>query len=251
MLSGKSVVQMERNAVPETAMVLAAGLGTRMRPITDTMPKPLVRVAGQTLLDHGLDALVRAGVSKAVVNTHYFGDQIADHVARRQDINIEISDESEQLLDSAGGIINALPRLGGDPFYLLNADSFWVEGFKPNLIRLAEQWNPGEMDMLLLLADMNAAIGFGTKGDFTMDADGRLMRREEHTVAPFAYAGAAIVNPAVFDGVPQGPSSINRQFDEALERKRLFGLRLEGLWLHVGTPDAIRQAEEAIAKSSV
>jgi len=231
-------------------MILAAGLGTRMRPITDTMPKPLVRVSGKTLLDYGLDALVRSGVPDVVINTHHFGDQIVQHVETREDIAIQISDESRQLLDSAGGIINALSMLGPDPFFLLNADSFWLEGFKPNLLHLAEQWDPEEMDILLLLADMNAAVGFTSKGDFTMDVDGRLKRRQEHTVAPYAYAGAAIVHPRVFEGVEEGPSSINRQFDEALERRRLFGLRLEGLWLHVGTPEAIREAEEAIAKSA-
>ena len=231
-------------------MILAAGLGTRMRPITDTMPKPLVRVSGKTLLDYGLDALVRSGVPDVVINTHHFGDQIVQHVETREDIAIQISDESRQLLDSAGGIINALSMLGPDPFFLLNADSFWLEGFKPNLLHLAEQWDAEEMDILLLLADMNTAVGFTSKGDFTMDVDGRLKRRQEHTVAPFAYAGAAIVHPRVFEGVEEGPSSINRQFDEALERRRLFGLRLEGLWLHVGTPEAIREAEEAIAKSA-
>lgn len=250
MSDGDCVVHPAEIKVPDHAMVLAAGLGTRMQPITNTMPKPLVRVSGKTLLDYGLDALVRSGVPHAVVNTHYFGEQIVEHLETRQDISIEISDESEQLLDSAGGIIKALPMLGTEPFFLLNADSFWLEGFKPNLLHLAEQWQPDEMDILLLLADMNTAVGFNSKGDFTMDVDGRLTRRQEHTVAPFAYAGAAIVHPRVFDGVEAGPSSINRQFDEALERQRLFGLRLEGLWLHVGTPDAIREAEEAIARSA-
>ena len=174
----------------------------------------------------------------------------SDHVAQVSDINIELSDERDGLLDSAGGVIKALPKLGPAPFYLLNADSFWIEGFKPNLLRLAEIWNPDEMDILLLLAGMSSAVGFSSKGDFHMDADGRLMRREEGEVAPFAYAGAAIMKPSVFDNAPEGASSLNRQFDEALEKGRLFGLRLEGLWLHVGTPDAIREAEEAIARSA-
>jgi len=231
-------------------MVLAAGLGTRMRPITDTMPKPLVVVQGKTLLDHGLDALENAGVKKSVVNVHCHADQIVDHVAKRNQMEIEISDEREELLDSGGGIVNALPYLGEKPFFLLNADSFWVEGYRPNLTRMAETWDNEKMDILLLLAGMANAVGFGSKGDFLMDADGRLERRGELRIAPFAYAGAAILHPRIFDNAPEGKFSLNRQFDEAIENGRMFGLRLEGLWLHVGTPDAISEAEDAIAKSA-
>lgn len=244
------VFDISRNTVPKKAMVLAAGLGTRMRPITDTMPKPLIRVHGKTLLDHALDALQRSGVVEAVVNVHYHADQIIDHVASRTDIRVTVSDEQEELLDSAGGIIKALPHFGTEPFFVLNADSFWVEGFKPNLVRMAEQWNAEEMDILLLLAGTCSAIGFGSKGDFTMDADGRLERRPELEVVPFAYAGAAILKPEIFDNAPTGASSLNRQFDQAIEKQRLFGMHMDGLWLHVGTPEAIIQAEEAIAKSA-
>lgn len=235
---------------PENAMVLAAGLGTRMRPITDKIPKPLVVVQGKTLLDHGLDALENAGVKKSVVNVHYHAEQIVDHVARRNKMQIEISDEREELLDSGGGIAKAMPSLGDKPFYLLNADSFWVEGYRPNLMRMAEAWDNEKMDILLLLACMTNAVGFGSKGDFLMDADGRLERRGELRIAPFAYAGAAILHPRIFENAPKGKFSLNRQFDEAIENQRMFGLRLEGLWLHVGTPDAIVEAEEAIARSA-
>lgn len=235
---------------PKVGMVLAAGLGKRMRPLTETTPKPLIKVQGRTLLDHALDALVRSGVEHAVVNVHYLADQIEAHLKTRNDIGITVSDERDGLLDSGGGIAKALPLLGSDPFYLLNADSFWVEGFKPNLVRMAEQWNGQEMDMLLLLAGMANAVGFGSLGDFNMDADGRLTRRTEHKVAPFAYAGAAILDPRVFDGETDRIFSLNRQFDLSLEQERLFGLRLEGLWLHVGTPEAIAEAEDAIAKSA-
>jgi len=235
---------------PERAMVLAAGLGTRMRPITDTMPKPLIKVQDKTLLDHGLDALETANVKKSVVNVHYHADQIIKHVANRNSMEIEISDERDELLDSGGGIANALPSLGTNPFYLLNADSFWVEGCRPNLVRMAEAWDEEKMDILLLLAGMANAVGFGSKGDFVMDADGRLERRGELKVAPFAYAGAAILHPRIFENTPQGKFSLNKQFDEAIEQERMFGLRLEGLWLHVGTPDAIDEAEDAIARSA-
>ncbi len=250
MQTKRVILDLPHNKAPKKAMILAAGLGARMRPITDTMPKPLVRVHGKTLLDHALDAVQRAGTCEVVVNVHHHANQIVDHVAAREDMEIIISDEQEQLLDSAGGIINALPHLGEEPFYLLNADSFWIEGFKPNLVRMAELWNRHEMDILLLLAGTCSAVGFGSKGDFTMDADGRLERRTELKVAPFAYAGASILDPAIFATAPKGASSLNRQFDEALERKRLFGMSLEGLWLHVGTPEAIIQAEEAIARSA-
>lgn len=239
-----------RKSGPKKAMVLAAGLGTRMRPITDTMPKPLVKVYGKTLLDHGLDALVKAGVEEAIINVHYHADQIESHVAKRKNLKITISDEREELLDSGGGIANALPLLGKEPFYLVNADSFWVEGYKPNLNRMAEIWNSNDRDIMLLLAGMANAVGFGSKGDFSMDADGRLLRRGEKKIAPFAYAGAAILKPSIFDDAPKGAYSLNKQFDVALEQERLFGLRLEGLWLHVGTPDAIHEAEAAIAKSA-
>ena len=250
MTGNRVVLELPKQKMPRKAMILAAGLGKRMRPITDKMPKPLIKVCGKPLLDHGLDALESAGVTNVVVNVHHHADQIVDHVKKRRGMKIDVSDETGQLLDSAGGIVKALPLLGSDPFFVLNADSFWIEGFKPNLVRMAEQWDGRKMDMLLLLAGMCSAVGFGSKGDFTMDPDGMLERRGELKVAPFAYAGAAIVDPGVFEGAPEGPSSLNRQFDQALEKNRLFGLRLEGLWLHVGTPDAIRQAEEAIARSA-
>ncbi len=231
-------------------MMLAAGLGKRMHPITQTMPKPLVKVQGKTLLDRGLDTLQGAGVETAVVNVHHHAEQIEAHVKSRATPQIHISDERDALLDSGGGIKKALSQLGTEPFYVLNSDSFWIEGTRPNLMGMADFWNADTMDILLLVASMAGAIGFNTKGDFLMDPDGRLARRGEHKTAPFAYAGAAIFNPGVFDGAPDGPFSINTLFDKALEQGRLFGLRLDGLWLHVGTPEAIREAEEAIAKSA-
>ncbi len=230
--------------------MLAAGIGTRMLPITKTIPKPLIRVNGTTLLDHNLNTLERAAVDKVVVNVHHHADQIEEHVEARTTPNIVVSDERDQLLDSGGGTKMALSKLGNEPFYLLNSDSFWIEGARSNLLRLAEFWNPGDMDILLLVTGMAGAIGFDTRGDFQMDDDGRLIRRQEQEVAPFAYAGAAILNPVIFANTPDYPFSLNSLFDKALEQGRLFGLRLEGLWLHVGTPDAIRKAEEAIAKSA-
>ena len=235
---------------PKTAMILAAGLGKRMHPITQTMPKPLVKVQGKAMLDRGLDALERVGVEQTVVNVHHHAGQLENYLQSRVSPEILISDERAQLLDSGGGVKNALSLLGDKPFYLLNGDSFWIEGSRPNLQRMAEIWDEDKMDLLMLLANMTTAVGFNTKGDFNMDGEGRLLRRCENEVAPFAYAGAMIVNPKVFENTPDGAFSLNILFDRALEQERLFGLRLEGLWLHVGTPDAIREAEEAIARSA-
>jgi len=235
---------------PDTAIILAAGVGSRMRPITDSIPKALVKVHGKALLDHGLDTLASAKVTKVVVNVHHHAEQMELHLAGRHSPEIIISDEREQLLDSGGGVANAISQLGTAPFYLLNGDSFWIEGIKPNLVQLSETWRSRDMDILLLVSGTATAVGYENKGDFTMDSDGRLHRRMESTTAPFAYVGAAIMNPAIFDDVPDGPFSLNLLFDRAIENGRLFGQLMDGLWLHVGTPDAIRLAEEAIAKSA-
>lgn len=231
-------------------MVLAAGLGKRMRPITDTTPKPLIKVWNKTLLDHGLDALKQAGVQRAVVNVHYLADQVETHLQQRLNPKIIISDERNTLLDSGGGIKKALGLLGQSPFYLLNADSFWIEGCRPNLQTMAQVWDLEKMDILLLVATMDRAVGFDGKGDFFMDTSGLLTRRGEQKMAPYVYAGAALVSPAIFDETPDGAFSINQLFDRAIERERLFGMQMDGLWLHVGTPEAIVEAEQAIAKSA-
>jgi len=232
-------------------MVLAAGLGKRMRPITATVPKPLVEIAGRSLIDHSLDRLEAVGVETAVVNIHYLPQLMRAHLARRRrPPGVVISDESAQLLDTGGGIRNALPLLGDEPFYLLNSDSFWIEGARPNLRWLAGAWDGTRMDVLLLLAPTVRAIGYRGRGDFRMDTDGRLTRRPEREVVPFAYAGAAILHPRLFEGTPDGPFSLNLLFDRAIEAERLFGVRMDGLWLHVGTPDAITEAELSIADSA-
>lgn len=234
---------------PKNAMMLAAGLGTRMRPITDNMPKPLVRVYGKTLVDHGLDALAKAGVSNAIVNIHYLADQMQEHLKDRKSPNVIISDETNELLNSGGGIANVIDRFGNKPFFLMNADSFWLEGAKPNLELLAEGWND-EMDILMLLATASNSVGYDGFGDFNMDAEGRLERRIERNIAPFIYSGAAIIHPRIFKDAPKGAFSLNVLFDQAIENGRLHGMRMGGLWLHVGTPDAINEAEMAIAKSA-
>lgn len=232
-------------------MVLAAGLGKRMRPITATVPKPLVEVAGRALVDHALDRLEMAGVETAVVNIHYLPQLMRAHLGRRRrPPEVVISDETEQLLETGGGIRKALPLLGDEPFFLLNSDSFWIEGARPNLRWLAGAWDATRMDVLLLLAPTVHAIGYDGPGDFRMDTDGRLSRRPERDVAPFVYSGAAIVHPRLFDGAPDGAFSLNRLFDKAIEAERLFGVRMDGMWLHVGTPEAIAEAEMSIADSA-
>src|SRR5476649_2873103 len=237
------------NPPPKSAMVLAAGMGMRMRPLTDTMPKPLVKVAGRALLDHVLDRLGDAGVTRAVVNVHYFGDQIIAHLATRTRPRIAISDERGVLLDTGGGVVKALPLLGNDPFYHLNADTIWIDGVTPNLTRLAEAFDPAVMDALLLLAPAAGSIGYAGRGDFTFAADDRLVARAEREVAPFVYSGAAILQPSLFAGAPKGKFSLTTLFARAAAAGRLSGLRLEGLWMHVGTLEAIGAAETAIRDS--
>ena len=236
--------------VPRTAMVLAAGLGERMRPLTDRMPKPLVPVAGKPLLDHVLDRLAAAGVERAVVNVHYLAGMIEDHLNGRTAPHIVISDERAALLNTGGGVVKALGSIGGEPFIHVNADTIWIDGVKPNLDRLAEAFDPSSMDALLLLAPVAASIGYSGRGDFTMTPDGRLTRRAERQIAPFVYAGAAILRPELFHGAPAGAFSLNTLFDKAEATGRLHGLRLEGVWMHVGTPGAITDAEAAIAASA-
>lgn len=238
------------SALP-TAMVLSAGLGTRMRPLTDTRPKPLVAVEGRALIDHVLDRVAEAGIPRAVVNLHHHADLLEAHLkARAGAPEVLLSDERGALLETGGGVRKALPLIGPGPFLAINSDTIWIEGMRPNLARLAERFDPATMDALLLLAPAALSIGYDGMGDFQMDTLGRLTRRAERQVAPFVYAGAAILKPELFAGTPEGAFSLNRIFDKAAADERLFGLRLDGVWMHVGTPDAIALAEEAIQRSS-
>jgi MurNAc alpha-1-phosphate uridylyltransferase len=239
-----------KKSTPRRAMVLAAGLGTRMRPLTDKIPKPLVRVAGKPLIDHVLDRLADAGVARAVVNVHSMAEQIEQHLADRTRPQIVISDERGLLLGTGGGVARALPELGHAPFFHINSDTIWIDGVQPNLARLAETFDPDTMDALLLLAPTTGSIGYAGRGDFAMSTDGRLRKRDEQEVAPFVYAGAAILSPALFTGAPSGEFSLTALFDHAAVAGRLHGLRLEGLWMHVGTPDAVADAEKAIHAST-
>jgi N-acetyl-alpha-D-muramate 1-phosphate uridylyltransferase len=234
---------------PTKAMVLAAGLGLRMRPLTERTPKPLVEVAGRPLLDHVLDKLLDAGVTEAVVNVHYLPDQIIEHVASRKQPRVIISDERDQVLGTGGGVVKALPQLGNAPFFHVNSDTLWIDGVRSNLTRLAETFDPARMDILLLMAPTASSIGYSGNGDYAMLPDGALRKRRENQVVPFVYAGAAIISPAIFADAPKGEFSLTKMFDRANEQERLFGLRLDGVWMHVGTPEAIGAAEEAFLES--
>jgi len=236
---------------PKRAMVLAAGLGTRMRAFNGQLPKPLVPVGGKALIDYVLDRLAAQGIERAVVNVHHLADQIERHLAGRKRPKIVISDERGELLGTGGGVVKALPQLGEAPFLHVNSDTIWIDGVKPNLARLAEGFDAARMDALLLLAPVASSIGYSGRGDFSMAADGRLTRRGEHEVVPFVYAGAAILTSAFFAGAPEGAFSLSPLFDRAAEAGRLCGLRLEGVWMHVGTPDAIAAAERALLASAV
>ncbi len=234
----------------KNAMLLAAGLGTRMRPLTNTCPKPLIKVEGKAMLDYVLDALQESGVKQVVVNTHYLADMIEAHVKNRVNPSIVISNERDQLLDSGGGVKKALPHLGHEPFLILNSDAIWLDGPRSNITRMMEGWDPEKMDILLLLASTSNAVGWGNKGDFNMDQYGTLSRPQLGEITPFAYAGVAIFKPELFNNVPD-VFSLNLLFNRAIEARTLFGIRLEGLWMHVGTPEAVKEAELKIRQSMI
>jgi MurNAc alpha-1-phosphate uridylyltransferase len=232
-------------------MVLAAGLGKRMQPLTDTTPKPLVRLKGRALIDHVLDRIAAAGIPRAVVNVHYLADQIESHLARRKSPQIVISDERGLLLDTGGGVVHALSRLRREPFLIHNSDSVWIEGVGSNLERLFAAWDSDTMDALMLLASATTSLGYEGSGDFAMGTDGRLSRRGERQMVPFVFTGVSIAHPRLFDNAPQGAFSLNRPWDEAIEKGRLYGIRLDGLWMHVGTPEALTEAERWIESEDV
>ena len=234
--------------MPDTAMVLAAGLGLRRRPLTLERPKPLLSVMGRTLLDHALDHLAEAGVPSAVVNAHYKGEMIAEHVKGRTAPAITLSPEDD-LLETGGGVKKALPHLGNAPFFVINADILWLDGPDPALRRLAEAWNPDQMDALLLLTPTARAHGYDGRGDFQMDPLGALTRRAELELAPFVFAGVQIIKPELYADTPDGPFSNNLLWNRAQENGRLFGLSHDGLWFHVGTPESLAETEEFLTHS--
>ncbi|MCX8503145.1 MAG: nucleotidyltransferase family protein [Beijerinckiaceae bacterium] len=238
-----------KHNAPKSAMILAAGLGLRMRPLTIKTPKPLVNVAKKPLIQFNLEALVNANINNVVVNIHHLPNKMTDYLKKFARLDIKISNEEDQLLDSGGGIKNALHLLGNSPFFILNADSFWIDGTAPNLARLSKAWDSSRMDILLMLAAGTQITGYAGNGDFVMNSNGELKRCLEKVISPFVYAGFGIINPKIFNETPNGPFSLNILFDRAIENQRLHGLRLDGEWYHVGTPDAISEAEQKIMRN--
>lgn len=228
--------------IPQHAMVLTAGLGRRLRPLTDRLPKPLVNVGGQTLLDRILERLVEVGVEEVALNLHHLGARIEEHLQGRDRPRLQYSREAE-LLETGGGVRQALPLLGAEPFFVVNGDILWLDGHTPALKRLAQLWDPARMDALLLVHSAAQARGIEGFGDFFLDPEGLVRRRREREVAPFIFAGVQILKPGLFESAPDGPFSLNVLYDRALEAGRLFGLRHDGLWFHVGSLDGLAEAE--------
>jgi MurNAc alpha-1-phosphate uridylyltransferase len=239
------------------AMIMGAGLGTRMRPLTDDRPKPLVTVGGKTLIDHSIDRLVAAGVTLVVVNLHYKAAMLEAHLAKRHDVEILFSDETEMLLDTGGGVVKAMPHFGDQSFFVLNSDSIWIENGTPVLSAMQAEWDEARMDGLLLLADMKTALGYEGTGDFALKRDGKVIRArdaqkndKEGGDAIYAYPGVQIVRPRLFTDAPQGAFSTNIMWDRAIAQHRLSGTVMDGTWIHVGTPEARDEAEATLAALS-
>lgn len=229
-----------------TAMVMAAGVGSRMRPLTDDRCKALVEVGGKALIDWTLDKLAGAGVARVVVNVHHFADALEAHLAARTRPEIMISDERGRLLETGGGLTKAAPLLGSAPIFTANIDALWVDGALAELARLAAAFDPARMDFLLMLARLDHTLGFDGPGDFFVDSDGRLTRRGARAAAPFAYAGVQVMNPGVLAGRAIEPFSTNRLWDEALAKGRIFGCVMDAFWMHVGDPQARDAAENRL-----
>ena len=233
------------------AMVLAAGLGIRMRPITDTIPKPLVKIGGKPMIDYALDSLVEAGVEQAAINVHHFADQMEDHLKNYRGLDILISDERNALMNSGGGLAKGLKLLAREPVFVMNADLFWIgepTDRPSNLRRLAGFFDAERMDMALLCVRIEDTTGHNGKNDFSLRPDGRLKRYRDDPSNPVVYAGAIVMRPALFDDAPKDAFNLNIYFDKAIARGRLFGMLMDGHWLTVGTPEAIGEAEETIRR---
>ncbi|MBV7267282.1 nucleotidyltransferase family protein [Erythrobacter ani] len=237
----------DRELASDTAMVMAAGYGKRMRPLTASQPKPLVRVAGKALIDHALDRLDENGIANAVVNVHYLADALEAHVLDRRSPRITVSDEREELLETGGGMVKAQPNLP-DPFFCLNADNIWLDGPRDAFRDLSARWNPDEMDALLLVVGHAGAANFSGQGDFHMDSVGNLSRREPGRIAPFIYTGIQLVAHRLLRDAPDGKFSTNILWNRAIEEGRLYGVAFTGTWFEVGTPQAIAPTEDALKR---
>ncbi|WP_019014710.1 nucleotidyltransferase family protein [Elioraea tepidiphila] len=231
--------------VPKRGMVLAAGLATRMRPLTDTTAKPLLHVAGRSLLDRALDHLAEAGVERVVVNTHWHADAVRAALATRDRPEV-IESHEETLLETGGGVVRALPHLGDDPFYVINGDAFWLDGARPALARLADAFDPDATDAVLLVHRASHLPFYAGRGDFAVDPWGRVRRPKEKEIVPYLYAGVQLVSPALFADAPEGPFSTNILWNRAIAADRLRAVVHDGIWLHLSTPEDLTEAEETL-----
>jgi MurNAc alpha-1-phosphate uridylyltransferase len=231
---------------PTRALVLAAGYGERMRPLTERLPKPLIRLGGRTLIDHVLDRLAEAGVGEAIVNVHYLADQIESHLRLRSNPQITISDERAAILDTGGAVKKVLHLIGESPFFVHNSDSVWIERQGSTIAKMGAAWDSETMDSLLLLAPVETSLGYSGRGDFSLGDSGEIRRRQQGEIVPHVFAGVSINKPSLFAGAPEGAFSINRIWDQALEAGRLAAIVHDGSWMHVGTPAALADAERRL-----
>ncbi len=235
-----------RPLASDTAMIMAAGLGKRMRPLTETLPKPLVQVAGKPLIDHSLDRIVDAGIGRAVVNVHYLADALEAHLAGRSAPRIVVSDERFALLETGGGMVKASPLLP-DPFFCINSDNIWLDGPRNTFRELTDVWNPDTMDALLLVSPHSRARNYVGKGDFQLDSHGKISRRRAGRIAPFIYTGIQLVAHRLLRDPPDGPFSTMVLWERAIAEERLFGLVHTGDWFEVGEPGSIAPTEARLA----
>lgn len=233
----------------DQAFILGAGFGSRMRPLTDTIPKPMVQLAGKPLIDHVIDRLASVGVKKIVVNVHYLADVLETHLRQRNDVELIISDERNELLDTGGGVYKALPHFGDEPFFIHNSDSVWVENGHNNLAELIKKFDPQKMDNLLCLANKNTSLGYDGNGDFLLSNEGLISRKPSDVTSDHVFIGASIATKNLFEKSPEGSFSLNKLWDVSIAKNRVYGIKHQGIWMHVGTTEALSEAEDCIRQA--
>ncbi len=233
----------------EQAFILGAGFGSRMRPLTDTIPKPMVKLADKPLIDHVIDRLTSVGVKKIVINVHYLADVLETHLRQRRDVEIIISDERDELLDTGGGVLKALGHFGNEPFFIHNSDSVWVENEQNNLAEMVKEFDPQKMDNLLCLANKNTSLGYDGNGDFLLSNEGLISRKPSDVPSDHVFIGASIATKNLFEKCPKGSFSLNKLWDASIAKKRVYGIRHQGIWMHVGTTEALSEAEDCIRQA--
>lgn len=233
------------------AFILGAGFGSRMRPLTDTIPKPMVPLAGKPLIDHVIDRLTSVGVERIVVNVHYLADVLENHLRKKNDVEIIISDERDELLDTGGGVLKALHHFGDEPFFIHNSDSVWVENGHNNLAEMVKLFDPKKMDNLLCLANRHTSLGYDGNGDFLLSDEGLISRKPKEVASDHVFIGASLATKSLFDQSPKGAFSLNKLWDAAIVNNRVYGIKHQGIWMHVGTTEALSDAEDCIRQSEL